>query len=194
MMSVDVQRFLDLMQFISVIWYGPIQIIISLWLLWNQLGPASLAGLACLLLNFPLTGYFSGKARMLQVKIMKAKDARSKLMNEILNGIKILKLYAWEGAFIDRITKQRGLEIKSLFRQSIFHTGIIGLFQIVPFLVSIISFITYIYTGGDHALDANKIFVSLSLFNIIRLPLALVPLSIANLMTVSLLGYLSNLF
>jgi len=36
---------------------------------------------------------------LLQVKQMKYKDERIKLMNEILNGIKVLKMYAWEMSF-----------------------------------------------------------------------------------------------
>lgn len=40
-----------------------------------------------------------------QVAQMKSKDNRIKLMNEMLNGIKVLKLYAWELAFKDKDRK-----------------------------------------------------------------------------------------
>lgn len=44
---------------------------------------------------------------------MKSKDNRIKLMNEILNGIKVLKLYAWELAFKDKVLaiRQEGLKV-----------------------------------------------------------------------------------
>ena len=46
-------------------------------------------------LNF-LTGSIVAKY---QKKNMEMKDERVKKMNEILNGIKVLKLYAWEPSF-----------------------------------------------------------------------------------------------
>lgn len=39
-----------------------------------------------------------------QIQQMKYKDDRMKLMNEILNGIKVLKLYAWESSFEKMVT------------------------------------------------------------------------------------------
>ena len=34
---------------------------------------------------------------------MKAKDKRVKLMNEILGGVKVLKLYGWEPSFMKQV-------------------------------------------------------------------------------------------
>ena len=34
--------------------------------------------------------------------MMKAKDKRIKIMNEILNGMKVLKLYAWEKPYMKK--------------------------------------------------------------------------------------------
>ena len=45
---------------------------------------------------------------------MKDKDKRVKLMDEILNGIKVLKLYAWEPSFGEQILNIRENEIGSL--------------------------------------------------------------------------------
>ncbi len=41
--------------------------------------------------------------RKYQLTQMLNKDKRIKLMSEILNGIKVLKLYGWERSFIDQI-------------------------------------------------------------------------------------------
>lgn len=40
---------------------------------------------------------------------------------------------------------------------------------------------TYIYTGDDHILTAEKAFVCLTLFDIIKLPLSMLPLTIAQM-------------
>lgn len=42
---------------------------------------------------------------------MQHKDARIKLMNEILNGIKVLKLYAWENSFKEKVLAIRQKEL-----------------------------------------------------------------------------------
>ena len=39
---------------------------------------------------------------------MRNKDRRSRLMDEVLNGMKVLKLYAWEESFERTITAIRG--------------------------------------------------------------------------------------
>ena len=43
---------------------------------------------------------------------MKEKDKRSKLVDEILNGIKIIKLYSWEESFKKKITNIRNEEVR----------------------------------------------------------------------------------
>lgn len=50
--------------------------------------------------------------------------------------------------------------------------------------VSIVTFVTYIYTGDDHVLTAEKAFVCLTLFDIIKLPLGMLPLVVAQMIQV----------
>lgn len=71
-----------------------------------------------------------------QVHLMKDKDGRTKLMNEILNGIKVLKLYAWESSFIKEVMKIRSKELKSLRAQAYLNGAITFAFSSVPYLVS----------------------------------------------------------
>lgn len=67
---------------------------------------------------------------------MKNKDSRIKLMNEMMNGIKVLKLYAWELAFKEKVTKIRESELQVLKKSA--YLGAISTFTWVcaPFLVS----------------------------------------------------------
>ena len=52
-------------------------------------GPSVLAGLAVMIVVIPINGVIANKTKDLQFKQMKNKDHRVKLMNEILNGIKV---------------------------------------------------------------------------------------------------------
>ena len=89
LMSVDAQRFNDMMTYINMLWSGPLQISISIYFLWVTLGPSILAGVAVMLLMIPINAVITNKLKQFQVKQMNLKDKRIKMMNEILNGIKV---------------------------------------------------------------------------------------------------------
>ena len=55
--------------------------------------------------------------KALQEENMKYKDLRIKLMNEILNGMKVLKLYAWESSFLEKVEEIRRTEVRILRKQ-----------------------------------------------------------------------------
>ncbi|CAL1297889.1 unnamed protein product [Larinioides sclopetarius] len=178
LMSVDTQRVMDYVQMVNLLWSAPLQIVIAIYLLWKQLGVATLGGLAVMILMIPLNGVISVFIRNFQVKLMKDKDKRTKLMNEIMNGIKVLKLYAWENSFIKEVMNIRCMEVASLKAQAYLNGAVTFVFSSAPFLVSLASFATYVLIDSSNVLDANKAFVSLSLFNILRVPTALLPMII----------------
>ena len=66
---------------------------------------------------------------------MGLKDQRIKQMNEVLNGIKVLKLYAWEVAFIRRINDIREQELKCIRQKAIISAVSSAIWTFVPILV-----------------------------------------------------------
>lgn len=66
---------------------------------------------------------------------MKDKDKRIKLMSEILNGIKVLKLYAWEDSFNKIITDIRNDELTSLRTAGLINAVSYFFWQVSPFMV-----------------------------------------------------------
>ena len=91
-MAVDAQRFMDLTTYINMIWSAPLQIGLALYFLWQILGPSVLAGLAVMIILIPVNGVIANMIKTLQIKQMKNKDERVKLMNEVLSGIKVSKI------------------------------------------------------------------------------------------------------
>ena len=89
LMSVDAQRMQDVTGFLWMIWSSPLQIVVALWLLWGIMGPSVLAGLTIMLLLLPLNGYLASIQRKMQIRFMAKKDERLKMMNEVLNGMKV---------------------------------------------------------------------------------------------------------
>nr|QAA95906.1 ATP-binding cassette sub-family C member 1 [Diaphorina citri] len=184
LMSVDAQR-MDITPYLNMLWSAPLQIGLALYFLWGILGPSVLAGLAVMVILIPVNGYVATRIRNLQIKQMKSKDARVKLMNEVLSGIKVLKLYAWELSFQEQILKIRSKEIKVLKEAAYLNAATSFIWSCAPFLVSLVSFAVYLLSDDSHVLDAQIAFVSLSLFNILRFPLSMLPMLISQLVQAS---------
>jgi len=182
LMGIDIQRIIDYLIMCNLIWSSILQIVISVILIWFQLGIATLSGIGVMVAMMIPNALISNLFKTQQQKQMINKDGRSKTLNEALSGIKVLKLYAWTDAFKDRISMFRNNEIRSLRTIMICFSILVFSFNMAPFFVSLASFLTYVfvYTEFEDRLDANKIFVSLSLFNIIRIPLGLLPILISN--------------
>ena len=89
LMSVDAQRFVDLMIHLHMLWSSPFQIILSLIFLYLTMGPSIFAGFAVMVLMIPLNSCLASWSKKLQFKQMSHKDSRIKLVNEVLNGIKV---------------------------------------------------------------------------------------------------------
>jgi hypothetical protein len=88
-MQVNTNSFVELTTYINMLWSAPFQIILCIVLLWQYLGVASLAGLVTMILFIPFNAFLSNKAKVLQAEKLKFQDSRIKLINEILNGIKV---------------------------------------------------------------------------------------------------------
>lgn len=117
--------------------------------------------------------------RKLHSQQMTVKDKRMKCLTEVLNGIRVLKLYAWEESFQEKINTLRQDELRVLFKRALLTACAMFIFGFAPFVISIISFATYVMLGNQ--LDARKAFVSLALFNILRISIALLPMAVGIL-------------
>ena len=92
-------------------------------------------------------------------------------MNEILDGIKVLKMYAWEPSFAKKIQKIRNEEVATLKKMSYLGAVQTFMFTAAPFMVSLASFATFVLVDEANILNAEVAFVSLSYFNLMRMPL-----------------------
>lgn len=95
LMQINTQTFVELSSYLNMVWSAPLQIALSLVMLWQYLGVACLAGIATIILLIPVNVFLSNRARRFFIQKLKHQDSRLKLLNEILNGIKVLKLYGW---------------------------------------------------------------------------------------------------
>ncbi|XP_076974835.1 multidrug resistance-associated protein 1-like isoform X1 [Tamandua tetradactyla] len=171
LMSADAQQLMDLTANLNLLWSAPFQILMAISLLWQELGPAVLAGVAVLVLVIPLNALVAARVKNLKKSQTKTKDKQIKLLNEILHGIKILKLYAWEPSYKKKIIEIREQELK--VQKSAGYLAVFSMLTLtcIPFLVSLATFGVYFLLDEGNILTATKVFTSMSLFNILRLPL-----------------------
>ncbi|XP_011404304.1 PREDICTED: multidrug resistance-associated protein 7-like isoform X1 [Amphimedon queenslandica] len=172
-MSTDVDRIVNFCPSFHQFWSLPFQISVSLYLLYRQVGLAFIAGVVFCILLIPVNRWLAKKIGELSTKMMTQKDNRVKLMTEILTGIRVIKFYAWEKNFADKVNNIRSSELKSLAGRKYLDALCVYFWATTPVLISIMTFSTYVALG--HKLTAAKVFTSLALFNMLISPLNAFP-------------------
>ena len=175
-----------MLPWISFLYSAPVQVIIALYLLYNEMGVAVVGGLVLMLLMIPLNGFVSAKIKGFQTRQMKLKDERLRSLDEILSGIKVLKLYGWEEAFTNHVLKIREKELQLIRRGGYLNAITVILASCTPFFVALVTFAIYVLIDENNKLDAEKAFVSIALFNLLRIPLNMIPNMITTLVLVCL--------
>ncbi|GKZ69061.1 hypothetical protein AnigIFM60653_011707 [Aspergillus niger] len=184
-MAVDQQRLSDLTQFGVQLWSAPFQITLCMLSLYQLVGYSMFAGIGVMLLMIPLNGVIARMMKKLQLVQMKNKDSRSRLMTEILNNIKSIKLYAWNTAFMNKLSHIRNdLELNTLRKIGATQSIANFTWQSTPFLVSCSTFTVYALTQ-DKPLTTDVVFPALTLFNLLTFPLSILPMVITAVIEAS---------
>uniref|UniRef100_A0A7M4EQJ9 ABC-type glutathione-S-conjugate transporter n=1 Tax=Crocodylus porosus TaxID=8502 RepID=A0A7M4EQJ9_CROPO len=178
LVSVDVQKLMDLIIYFNGIWLAPIRIIICFVFLWQLLGPSALTAVAVFFLLLPLNFAITKKRSQFQEEQMQHKDDRAKLTNAIFSDIKVIKLYAWEKAFMEKVLGIRKQELQALKRSQLLFAVSLSSFYSSTFLIALVMFAVYTLVDETHVLDAQKAFVSLTLINILNTAHSFLPFSI----------------
>ncbi|KFQ70893.1 Multidrug resistance-associated protein 1, partial [Phaethon lepturus] len=178
LVSVDVQKLMDLIIYFNGTWLAPIRIIICFVFLWQLLGPSALTSVAVFLFLLPLNFVITKKRSQFQEAQMKHKDERAKLTNAILSDIKVIKLYGWEKTFMEKVLGIRKQELQALKRSQILFSASLASFHSSAFLIAFVMFAVYTLVDNTHVLDAQKAFVALTLINILNTAPSFLPFSI----------------
>lgn len=104
---------------------------------------------------------------------------RVHLMSEIITTIKLIKFYAWERYYLDKIGKRRLEEMSMMKRGLALKISILVLVFIAPTIAAFVSLITYFYLNAS-VFDAATVFSLISLLNTLRYPLLLLPLAVRS--------------
>ncbi|XP_067247954.1 ATP-binding cassette sub-family C member 9 isoform X3 [Chanodichthys erythropterus] len=154
------------------LWAMPVQIIMGVILLYYLLGDSALIGAGVILLLAPVQYLIATKLADTQKSTLDYSTDRLKKTTEILKGIKLLKLYAWENIFCDRVEDTRGKELTSLKTFALYTSMSIFMNAAIPIAAVLATFVTHAYIE-EVRLSPAKAFASLALFHILVTPLFL---------------------
>ncbi|XP_078051143.1 ATP-binding cassette sub-family C member 5-like isoform X2 [Augochlora pura] len=166
----DSQRLFDVVIYGPMILNGPIIIICgTLYILW-MFSPIALVGTLVFLLFYPFQYLMSRGVGYYRSNAVIIADMRVKLMNEILDCIKLIKMCSWEKYFFSKLLSIRKKEESWLHKTVYFQSLAISLTPAVPVISAIVTFLVHLSTG--HNLTAAQAFPVITFFgNMLRLAL-----------------------
>jgi len=164
------------------------------------------AGIAAMLVMIPVNGIIARVMKTLQKAQMKNKDSRTRLMTEILNNMKSIKLYGWGSPFMAKLDHVRNdLELHTLKKIGVAQAFASFTWSSTPFLVSCMchptveidyfldtnnhsilgsTFAVFVWTQ-DKPLTTDIVFPALTLFNLLTFPLSILPMVITAVVEAS---------
>ncbi|XP_056138601.1 ATP-binding cassette sub-family C member 8 isoform X2 [Lampris incognitus] len=155
------------------LWAMPVQIIAGVILLYYLLGISALIGATVIAVLAPVQYFVATKLSQAQKSTLEYSSERLKKTNELLRGIKLLKLYAWENIFCNSVEETRGKELTSLQAFALYTSISIFMNAAIPIAAVLTTFVVHVHISEDADLSPAVAFASLSLFHILVTPLFL---------------------
>ncbi|KAM5288773.1 ATP-binding cassette sub-family C member 4 isoform 1-T1 [Ctenodactylus gundi] len=171
LLSNDVNKFDQVTIFLHFLWAGPLQAIAVTALLWMEIGISCLAGMAVLIILLPLQSCIGKLFSSLRSKTAAFTDARIRTMNEVITGIRIIKMYAWEKSFADLITSLRRKEVSKILKSSYLRGINLASFFVANKIILFVTFTSYVLLGN--VITASHVFVAMTLYGAVRLTVTL---------------------
>ncbi|XP_050485106.1 ATP-binding cassette sub-family C member 5-like isoform X2 [Bombus huntii] len=167
----DSQRLFDVVIYGPMIFSGPIIIICGIaYILWI-FSPIAICGILTFLIFYPCQYLISRLVGHFRFKTVVITDIRVKLMNEILECVKLIKMYSWEKYFSHKLLGIRKKEEYWLHKIVYFQSLAISLTPAIPVIAAIITFLAHLSTGSN--LTAAQAFPITTFFgNMLRMALA----------------------
>ncbi|KAF8178248.1 multidrug resistance-associated ABC transporter [Pholiota molesta] len=186
LMTTDVDRVSDFAWHVFSLVDAPIEIVIGTIFLYSLLGVSCFFGLAVTCLFLPMNHY-TGKVVVgnsitgAQENLMKARDERVSLMNEILGGIRMIKFMGWERSFEKRVLAIRTKELKYQKLNYTIETLWNAIWNGSPILVTLVSFWHFAIYRGE-ALTPSIAFTSILVFSEMKFALSALPETFINML------------
>lgn len=86
---------------------APLQTLIGMYIIYLQIGYVCFIGLTLMLLFIPFNSFNGRIFLKLRTKVAALSDTRIRYVNEIIKGMRVIKMYAWEKHFSKLVSEAR---------------------------------------------------------------------------------------
>ncbi|XP_017911935.1 PREDICTED: multidrug resistance-associated protein 4-like isoform X2 [Capra hircus] len=166
LLSNDVNRFDRVVTFLHILWIGPLMAITVIILIWMEIGISSFAGMSLLIIFMLLQSFFGKLFLSLRNKIAAFTDTRLRTMNDVITGIRTIKMYAWEKSLAELITRLRRKEISKILRSSYLDGMNLIFFDTASKVILFVTFTTYVLLGN--MITVSQVFLAITLYQAVK--------------------------
>ncbi|KAH9041259.1 hypothetical protein EDB85DRAFT_1921835 [Lactarius pseudohatsudake] len=161
LVSTDLENLVDGRDFLLLVLYFPLQIVVSVWFLYNILGWSAFVGMALMVALFPIPGTIAGKIQKVQKETVKRASTAA------MGILRMIKLFGWEPKIAARLAEKREQELRYIKLRQILNliNGNINFF--IPVLTMVVTYVTYTAIM-KRALTPSAVFSSMAVFDLIR--------------------------
>ncbi|KOC62297.1 putative multidrug resistance-associated protein lethal(2)03659 [Habropoda laboriosa] len=161
----DVNRFDLVSIFIHHMWSAPLSALVIAYFLYIEAGYSGLIGIAAVFVVVPIQSYTGKLSSIFRLQTAIKTDERVRLMDEIISGVQVIKMYAWEKPFCALIETARKWELQ-VVTKSAYIRGTYMTFNLFTTRMALFCTLISMLLFGNE-LTADKVFVFSSYFNIL---------------------------
>jgi ABC-type multidrug transport system fused ATPase/permease subunit len=150
-------------------------------LLFWYLGRTAFVSVGLLLLLVPLTRQVAKAFSALDEEMMKHRDHRVTLMSQILNGIRVVKYYAWEKSVMKEVAEVRGKELNA--RKRLARAEAVATLSYVAVSTIVLFATLLVHATRGHALSPELAFTCVAVFALLEDPFSHLSETISRIAT-----------
>uniref|UniRef100_A0A182NL49 Uncharacterized protein n=1 Tax=Anopheles dirus TaxID=7168 RepID=A0A182NL49_9DIPT len=160
LMSNDVNRFDIASYLVCFMWTSPVVMLLASILLWYEIGWSGVLGLVAIVIITPIQSYTGTLTSRYRLRTALKTDERIRLMDEIIAGIAVIKMYAWERPFAKLISQARAKEMREVLKSGYLRALYMS-FQLFTTRAAILG-VMLAFIALDEDITAAKVFVAAS--------------------------------
>jgi ATP-binding cassette subfamily C (CFTR/MRP) protein 4 len=129
------------------------------------------AAIISIFLLIPVQSHFARKFKYLRTNSVFFRDERIKTLSDMISGIMVVKLYAWESPFIEKIRQLRNKELKYIWKGNMIKGTNLAIYSCSSIIINAITFSTFWFTGGQ--LTAARVFSVITYLQVLKLSITI---------------------
>ncbi|KAF9013115.1 hypothetical protein BDQ17DRAFT_1419297 [Cyathus striatus] len=168
LVTTDLSNVAGAMHFLLPLFVVPLQITLGVVFLYNVLGVSAFVGLFVMLALAPVPRFIVNKLGVVHAEKMKKTDARVQVVTEVVNVLRMVKMFAWEGRMDERIRERRKAELDVLWKGRLYDMLSVTTNYVIATFIMLSTFAFYTVVMKQE-LTASKVFSSTPVFHLIRM-------------------------